>query len=178
MAQDDQALLPGHGSMPPVSAEVNRETGLEYDSLRPADRAGGSDHRGGDPDASCDGSKLAELPAERGEASVEPVNVPHMAPAPNVLPFATRGTAKPLKSTSATRGTADGKWKVDYVRASENTYAFRLRWTVGRTRGTPIYISRVSAAVFQMIRKGDYEQFKKGLISDYCAGALRASNQA
>jgi len=111
----------------------------------------------------------------------EPVIAPHVAPKPaakNVLPFATRGTTKPLKSTGATRGTSDGEWKVDYVRASENTYAFRLRWTVGRKRGTPVYVSRVSAAVFHMIRSEGYEQFKKGLISDYCAGTLRASNQA
>ena len=103
----------------------------------------------------------------------------------NVLPFENRATSvNPLDSTVATRGAASsprvaksksaigGKWRVDYVRASENTYAFRLRWVVGNHRGTPVYVSRVQVSTFNLIRKGNYERFKDGLIASYSEGAV------
>lgn len=110
---------------------------------------------------------------------------PHVAQSPNVLPFARPAKATTsLKSTNATRGTkpaphvAPGRWQVDYVRASENTYAFRLRWAEGRKRGTPLYIKRVAATVFQSIRKGNYETFKQQLIASHSESSLHASHAA
>lgn len=91
--------------------------------------------------------------------------------------------------TSATRGTNPGphvaphtwddggKWQVDYVRASENTYAFRLRWAVGRKRTNTQYVSRVTLTTFKRIKQGDYDAFKNQLIAIHGSGALSASQK-
>lgn len=87
--------------------------------------------------------------------------------------ISTRGT-----SPAATRGTKAGKWQVDSVKASTNTWAFRVRWTVGRERGTPAYITRVSDSVYKKIKKDKrvYEQYKRQIISLHESCALRACN--
>lgn len=108
------------------------------------------------------------LPTASAREIAPAARAPFVAP-PRVA--ATCGTTeKPLESTSATCG----KWQVDYVRASENTYAFRLRWAVGKKRGTPVYVSRVSATIFEIIRKRNYEAFKKQLIAIHGTRALSA----
>lgn len=118
-------------------------------------------------------------------AEVAKPELPHVAEMPsNVVDmreFATRGgnDIKPKKSgskaKSATRG---GKWQVDAVKASKGTWAFRIRWAEGATRGTPLYVTRVTDSVYKSIRKGNYAAFKNQLIASYGEGAVRASNQA
>ena len=174
---------PGQGSaLPPTTHHEKTNSNL--------DRTGGAGRRDfGAGYASGDGSKLAGVPVERRPAVESAgVKLPHVAPvksaknAPHVA--RTDNAATSLESTSATRGTkpaphvAPGRWQVDYVRASENTYAFRLRWAEGRKRGTPLYIKRVAATVFQSIRKGNYEAFKQQLIASHSESSLHASHAA
>lgn len=174
----------GQGSALPPTTTHDEKTNSNLD------RSGSAGRRApGAGNASGDGSKLAGVPVER-RPPVEPdgVKLPHVAPvnsaknAPHVARADNAATS--LKSTSATRGTkpaphvAQGRWQVDYVRASENTYAFRLRWAEGRKRGTPLYIKRVAATVFQSIRKGNYEAFKQQLIASHSESSLHASHAA
>ena len=61
---------------------------------------------------------------------------------------------------------------VDHVRASENTYAFRLRWSnpPGVTPKRPaIYFQWVSKPVFDMITedKANYVRFKQSIITQF-----------
>ena len=78
-----------------------------------------------------------------------------------------------LDSEASTCGQDDdprvdkGVWRVDYVRSSEGTYAFRLRLVDGRKKGKPSYVSWVSTKAFTEIRGSDYEQFKQGIIAEY-----------
>lgn len=169
-------------------ADSEPETEFASADLRCAGSHGG-DGCGSSVDDSPDNrSKLAELPAQSIETTDSLTEVPHVASQAEIInfaDFATRGkkNQKPVSSfdsASATCGkkpvphVASGRWQVDYVRASENTYAFRLRWAEGKKRGTPIYVSRVSITVFQMIRKGNYDAFKKQLISSHCESTLPA----
>lgn len=169
------------------------------DSDRPTDRDSSNFGTGDTPGT---GSDLAELPAKPGETA-EPVLVipPHVANKPatesaaelphvaektlpkNVLKFATRGKSKQVKprakSTTkrATRGKSQKPPKVEDVKASKGTWAFRLRWN--SLPGRPvIYVSRVADSTYELIKKGNYEAFKEQLISSYGESALRASNQA
>lgn len=124
---------------------------------------------------------------------VEP-DAPHVAEIPeaprqvaaNVVQFrisATRGgNSNPLESTRATRGrkaATRGKWRVDAVKASKGTWAFRLRWVEGGARSAPVYVRRVTDPVYQKIREGNYESFKQQLISNHeRQSALHASQHA
>jgi hypothetical protein len=61
---------------------------------------------------------------------------------------------------------------VDHVRVSENTYAFRLRWSnpAGVTPKRPaIYFQWVSKPVFDMITedKDSYGRFKRQVIAEF-----------
>ncbi|MGH9799763.1 MAG: hypothetical protein ACRD82_05310, partial [Blastocatellia bacterium] len=97
---------------------------------------------------------------------------------------ATRGSiSKPKAATRgrklvARKSATCGAWQVDFVRASENTYAFRLRWAQGEKRETPLYVSRVSITTFKLIREGNYDAFKIQLISEYGQGAILSSQTA
>src|SRR5262245_10150945 len=91
----------------------------------------------------------------------------------NVVPFPTktkRGRKK--KSTDATL-------QVDYVKASKNTWAFRIRWTESDGQRPVIYVSRVSDKLFNLITKGKvrYAQFKKQLIASYKSRTVRESDR-
>ncbi len=68
--------------------------------------------------------------------------------------------------------------KVDAVKASKGTWAFRIRERVDGVRGTPITVSRVTDEVYEMIKEGNYEKFKEQLIRNHAASALRSSNRA
>lgn len=83
----------------------------------------------------------------------------------------------------ATRGNNRGRKakpsiNVEPVKASKGTWAFRIRERAGAKRLPPVYTARVSDAVYEMIREGDYEQFKKQLISSYRTRAIRSSHGA
>lgn len=84
---------------------------------------------------------------------------------------ATRGGKLVAKKTKK----GIGPWRVDAVKASAGTWAFRLRRYVDGKRTTPIYVSRVTDAVYEMIRAENYEQTKEQLISNHVQGAVRAS---
>jgi hypothetical protein len=71
-----------------------------------------------------------------------------------------------------------GNWYVEPVKASAGTWAFRLRRREDGRRVKPIYISRVSDAVYQMIREGDYDSFKEQLVASHMPGAVRAGHRA
>lgn len=199
----ETATDPEQGSASlPVSPSLNLDTHYEtqnVDTDRTADRGS---HRTGNRQLPGDGAELVELPAGDGETA-EPVrvNLPHVAnksatesaeelppvaekPLPkNVLKFATRGKSKQrkprAKSTSklATRGKSEKPPKVEDVKASKGTWAFRLRWN--SLPGRPvIYVSRVADSTYELIKKGNYDAFKEQLISSYSESALRARNQA
>jgi hypothetical protein len=113
-------------------------------------------------------------------------SLPHVAEKQtpkNVLPFATRGKSgkakAPAKSKSklATRGKSSRPPKVEDVKASKGTWAFRLRWNSFPGRPV-IYVSRVADSTYDLIKKGNYENFKEQLISSYGESTLRASNGA
>lgn len=102
---------------------------------------------------------------------VDTLSAPPVDKGPNVLDFSRRSTG----------GQPDGKpgrWSVDHIKASTNTWAFRVRWISGREKGPPTVITRVSDKVFHKIRKGNYEQFKQNIIAihEENEGTLRASN--
>jgi hypothetical protein len=88
---------------------------------------------------------------------------------------ATRGQGKLRKSQPPV---AKGKPYVEAVGASVGTMAFRLRWRENGKRQPPIYVSRVSMDVYEMIKGGDYEAFKQQLVSSHMPGAIRASHTA
>jgi hypothetical protein len=71
-----------------------------------------------------------------------------------------------------------GKPYVEAVGASVGTIAFRLRWRENGKRMPPIYLSRVSKEVFEIIKAGNYEAFKEQLVSSHSAGSVRAGNAA
>jgi hypothetical protein len=73
---------------------------------------------------------------------------------------------------------AKGEPYIEPVKASKGTWAFRIRWREDGRRVKPIYISRVSDAVYEMIREGDYDSFKEQLIASHMPGAVRAGNRA
>lgn len=111
---------------------------------------------------------------------------PHVAtPEPEI---ATRGQqadvfylATERDKRAATRGqphVAKGKIYVEAVGASVGTIAFRLRWRENGKRQPPVYVSRVSIEVYEMIKGGDYEAFKQQLVSSHNAGSVRASHTA
>jgi hypothetical protein len=85
--------------------------------------------------------------------------------------LATRG--KKLVSKKTRKGI--GEWRVDAVKASAGTWAFRLRRQENGKRSKPIYVSRVANTTYEMIREGDYEGFKKQLVASHMPGAVRAS---
>lgn len=97
------------------------------------------------------------------EELVEVDDVPATATAPpQVAP-----TAEPVRLPPV--GTA---LTVDHVRVSENTYAFRLRWSnpVGVSPKRPaIYFQWVSKPVFDMITetKESYASFKNTIIAEF-----------
>jgi len=88
--------------------------------------------------------------------------------------LATRG--KKLVSKKTRKGI--GEWRVDAVKASAGTWAFRLRRRENGVRSKPIYVSRVANAVYEMIREEDYDSFKEQLIASHMPGTVRASNRA
>lgn len=103
-----------------------------------------------------------------------PVDTPIVPPVdkgPNVLDFSKR-------STGGQQVEKSGRWSVDHIKASTNTWAFRVRWISGRDKGSPTVITRVSDKVFHKIRKGNYEQFKRNIIAihEENAGTIRARN--
>lgn len=67
---------------------------------------------------------------------------------------------------------------VEAVKASKGTWAFRVRERVAGKRMPPVYVTRVADSIYEMIREGDYEQFKKQLVANYGARAVRASHGA
>jgi hypothetical protein len=88
--------------------------------------------------------------------------------------LATRG--KKLVSKKTRKGTGD--WYVEPVKASAGTWAFRLRRREDGARSKPIYVSRVTNAIYEMIREGNYERFKEQLIASHMPGTVRAGNRA
>lgn len=86
---------------------------------------------------------------------------------------ATRGKSPVTitKQTVATRGKS--RPVVEAVKASKGTWQFRLRWN--SEPGRPVYyVATVADSTYEMIRKGDYEGYKKALIADYEASAVSA----
>jgi hypothetical protein len=72
---------------------------------------------------------------------------------------------------------AKNKPYIEPVKTSKGTWAFRLRWRESGKRMPPVYLSRVSDPVYEMIRGGDYERFKEQLIGSHNASAVRAGNR-
>ncbi|MDX2044572.1 MAG: hypothetical protein SF097_25400 [Acidobacteriota bacterium] len=89
----------------------------------------------------------------------------------NVLPFAAK--AKP-PARGRRKKTGDQAMRVDYVKVSKNTWAFRIRWKEGEQEPA-VYVSRVDDKRFKSITKGKvrYAAFKKQLISSYLSRTVR-----
>lgn len=86
---------------------------------------------------------------------------------------ATRGESPvtATKQTVATRGKS--RPVVEAVKSSKGTWQFRLRWN--SEPGRPVhYVATVADSTYEIIRKGDYEGYKKALIADYEASAISA----
>lgn len=88
--------------------------------------------------------------------------------------FATRGKKPVSKKTRQ----GVGPWRVDAVKASAGTWAFRLRRSEDGKRSKPIYIRRVANSTYGMIREGDYGRFKQQLVESYLSRAVRAGHVA
>lgn len=75
------------------------------------------------------------------------------------------------------RKSVEETYRVDYVKASKNTWAFRIRWMEDGGREPVIYVSRVNDKLFKMITKGraNYAAFKRQLIASHKSGAVRQS---
>lgn len=103
------------------------------------------------------------------DKAVEKPGVPPVDKGPNVLDFSRR-------STGGQQTEKPGRWSVDHVKASTNTWAIRVRWISGRDKGPPTVITRISDQIFHKIRKGNYEQFKQNIIAihEEDTGAIRA----
>ena len=106
-------------------------------------------------------------PDELPEMMPEPVAVPPVAaPTPEPVPHVADDTPQALLPPV---GTA---LSVDHVRVSENTYAFRLRWSnpAGVTPKRPaVYFQWVHKTVFDMItvNKEEYGRFKAAMIAQF-----------
>ena len=106
-------------------------------------------------------------PDELPEMSPEPVAVPPVAaPAPEPVPHVADDTPQTLLPPVGT------PLSVDHVRVSENTYAFRLRWSnpAGVTPKRPaVYFQWVHRTVFDMItvNKEEYGRFKAAIIAQF-----------
>jgi hypothetical protein len=87
---------------------------------------------------------------------------------------------KPQRLGLATRGQKKARSKpyIEAVGASVGTVAFRLRWRENGKRMPPVYLSRVSNEVYEVIKKGNYEAFKEQLVASHSAAAVRTSNTA
>ena len=101
------------------------------------------------------------------EELVEVDDVAEITPATATAPPQVAPTAEPVRLPPV--GTA---LTVDHVRVSENTYAFRLRWSnpVGVTPKRPaIYFQWVHRSVFEMITetKESYGNFKATIIAQF-----------
>lgn len=105
-------------------------------------------------------------PDELPEMTPEPVAVPPVAaPTPEPLPH----VADEPQTLLPPVGTP---LSVDHVRVSENTYAFRLRWSnpADVTPKRPaIYFQWVHRTVFDMItvNKEEYGRFKAAIIAQF-----------
>ena len=105
-------------------------------------------------------------PDELPEMSPEPVAVPPVAaPTPEPLPH----VADEPQTLLPPAGTP---LSVDHVRVSENTYAFRLRWSnpAGVTPKRPaVYFQWVHRTVFELIssNKEEYGRFKQSIIAQF-----------
>ena len=87
---------------------------------------------------------------------------------------------EPVNPLSAIRPTR-GKPTVEFGKSSKFTWQFRLRWN--SEPGRPVvYVATVADSTFEMIRSGNYEDYKRQLIADYKArikaSTVPASNQA
>jgi hypothetical protein len=105
-------------------------------------------------------------PDELPEMTPEPVAVPPVAaPTPEPLPH----VADEPQTLLPPVGTP---LSVDHVRVSENTYAFRLRWSnpAGVTPKRPaVYFQWVHRTVFELIssNKEEYGRFKQSIIAQF-----------
>jgi len=167
------------------NAEVNLEN-QEIDSSRTGNSGSNrSDVFSGEQHGeSGHDSGLADGGGKVADQSVAVNEVPHVAEKPaakNVLPFATRGkSSKPKpslksKSKSATRGKSAPV--VEAGKGSKGTWQFRLRWNSEPGRPV-IYVATVTDAVYDLIRKGDYDAYKRSIIASYEARTVSASHTA
>jgi hypothetical protein len=77
------------------------------------------------------------------------------------------GPAKPARGRR--KKAVEETFRVEAVKPSKGTWAFRLRWTEPDGSRPTVYVSRVDDKRFKSIteRKVIYEQFKKVLIANY-----------
>lgn len=123
---------------------------------------------GGNPDSLSE--RLATLGAAR---NFDAATFTQSATSGSADVVATRGESSVTltKQTVATRGKS--RPVVEAVKASKGTWQFRLRWN--SEPGRPVhYVATVADSTYEMIRKGDYEGYKKALIADYEASAVSA----
>ena len=131
----------------------------------------------GTVDRDCGTSRNRASVAESAEVGGHD-SQPHVATATRgqIVDLATERKRRRKVATTGQPHVATGKPYIEAVKASKGTWAFRLRWYENGARVKPIYISRVADSVYEIIREGDYEAFKKQLIGSHSAGAVRASH--
>ena len=105
-----------------------------------------------------------------------PDELPEMTPEPVAIPPVAAPTPEPLPHVADEPQTllppAGTPLSVDHVRVSENTYAFRLRWSnpAGVTPKRPaVYFQWVHRTVFELIssNKEEYGRFKRQIIAEF-----------
>jgi hypothetical protein len=118
---------------------------------------------------------LSRPPALQESAPIQSMKMPDRSDAPrsdlgvsvdagNVVDFPVKKLQRGRKKKDA-----DTSIRVETVKPSKGTWAFRLRWTEADGSRPTVYVSRVDDKRYQMItkRKVTYEQFKKALIASY-----------
>lgn len=112
-------------------------------------------------------------PDELPEMSPQPVAVPPVAaPAPEPMPHVEDAPHVADDTPQTLLPPVGTALSVDHVRVSENTYAFRLRWSnpPGVTPKRPaVYFQWVHRTVFELIssNKEEYGRFKQSIIAQF-----------
>lgn len=174
--------------MPPVSAEVNRETGLEDDSFRPADRG----------EASVE--PVSKSREQQAEKSVSKSKKKHRSPVSKVLNFPMltgEQTGKKLKLlTGEQKKTKDGKQKTSAplltgeqtddlkpflpepeagfyweAPADDKGFKIKLRWRNADKKLECYVFRRLGKRQLQTLRKGTHEEQRSDL-ADRLTGEL------
>lgn len=128
------------------------------------------------PPARDEPPEVEQLPGPEAQPQIiEPEEEEAQADASNVLAFP--APAKPKRGRK--RKSVEDSFRVDHVKPSKGTWAFRIRWTEENGERPAAYVSRVSDDLFAAITSSrkTYGNFKKQLIASYLSRTVRRSDR-